>query len=175
MSSKKLFLHIGLGKTGTSALQYWLSLNHGNLKALGYCYADLVEEAKTGAITSGNGVPLRQAFIEGDDAEVRRLFDEVYFEGCSRSIISSESFQRLSDDNLELMNQICTEQNIELKVIAFARSVYEHCYSVYLQRVKRHGDTHRFGERPESYRIAANVLRRYANVFGDRFHFVVVN
>ena len=169
MPFRKLFLHIGLGKTGTSALQYWLSLNHGKLKALGYSYADLVEKAKTGAITSGNGQPLRRAFNEGNETEIRRLIDEVYFDGYSKSIISSESFQSLNNENLELMRQICAEQNIELRAIAFARSVYEQCYSVYLQTVKRAGATHRFGDKPVSYRVTANVLRRYADGFGNRF------
>ena len=169
MSSKKLYLHIGLGKTGSSALQYWLSLNHEHLEKLGFSYADLIKKAKTGAITSGNGVALQRAFSDEDEAEVRRLIDEVYFNGFSKAIISSETLQKLTKDNMELICRICEEQNIELKVIAFARSAYEWCYSAYLQGVKRHGFTHRYGEKPLSYRNPVQILKRYADGFGDRF------
>ena len=52
---RTLYLHIGLGKTGSSALQSWLSLNAELLSKQGIDYADLVPEVKYGESLSGNG------------------------------------------------------------------------------------------------------------------------
>ena len=76
---KTLFLHIGLGKTGSSALQSWLSLNVEGLREQGIDYADLAPEAKRGDVSSGNGVALFQAVRAGDLDEAERLLRSVYF------------------------------------------------------------------------------------------------
>ena len=61
---KTLYLHIGLGKTGSSALQSWLSLNAELLSKQGIDYADTVPEVKYGESLSGNGSALHDACVK---------------------------------------------------------------------------------------------------------------
>ncbi|MDZ7785185.1 MAG: hypothetical protein U5K56_20290 [Halioglobus sp.] len=67
-----------MGKTGSSSLQSWLSLNSAALARQGIGYADLVPQAKHGRISSGNGQPLWQAFRKEDLDEVVRLLRHEY-------------------------------------------------------------------------------------------------
>ena len=44
MVNKILLFHIGMPKTGTTAIQKFLYQNEKNLKAYGWCYPNLKEE-----------------------------------------------------------------------------------------------------------------------------------
>jgi hypothetical protein len=92
---KHLFLHIGLGKTGSSALQSWLSLNAETLSRQGIDYADLIPEAKHGEVSSGNGYALYRACVGQDFDEVEKLITSTYFFDPENnvSIISCELLQ----------------------------------------------------------------------------------
>ena len=74
---KQLYLHIGLGKTGSSALQSWLSLNAQLIARQGIDYADIVPEVKFGESLSGNGIELHHACVEKNFERVEELLDYV--------------------------------------------------------------------------------------------------
>lgn len=163
---RNLFLHIGLSKTGSSALQSWLSLNSKKLKETDYYYADLNPAAKNGKITSGNGVKLFKASQEEDLDEVKRLITKVYFKDNNNAIISSETLQGLSDKVLQYIKTICEKESINIKIISYVRSAYELSYSNYLQGVKRHGFTMDFSEfKNVNYAPQRNSLKRFFNIF----------
>jgi len=169
---KNLYLHIGLGKTGSSALQSWLSLNSSELLRQGYCYTDLVPEAKLGNASSGNGYVLYVALRKGDDAEAERLITESYFAaGCDNAIVSCEQLQGLSRARLQVLQEILARHDIQVTVIAYVRSLYEHLYSTYAQEVKRGTTSHAFGSAPEDLDTYKYVvfLMRYAQHFRNRF------
>ncbi len=173
---KNLYLHIGLGKTGSSALQSWLSLNSSALEQKGYSYADLVPEAKLGKVSSGNGYVLFVALRNGDYVEAERLLTESYFAaGCERAIVSCELLQNLARPRLTVLLEICARHDIQVTVIAYVRSFYEHLYSTYAQHVKQGSVSHAFGSDPDdldTYKYV-EVLMKYARYFRDRF--VVLN
>tara|TARA_B110000503_G_scaffold39815_1_gene65410 strand:+ start:18119 stop:19588 length:1470 start_codon:yes stop_codon:yes gene_type:complete len=169
---KKLFLHIGLGKTGSSALQSWLSLNADALSKQGVDYADLVPHAKTGEVSSGNGYVLQQALIGQDFEEVERLLTSTYFFNPKNNIalISCELFQGIRAPLVQKIHDICTKLDIDVTVIVYIRSVYEQQYSSYLQGIKRSSIAHPFGEKSSDIAFLRYVeyLRRYVRVFGDQ-------
>ena len=68
------------------------------------------------------------------------------------------------------MRDICQRNDIDITIIVFVRSIYEQCYSNYLQRVKRSGATHAFGEEESdiAFSNTAEKLRRYLDVFGPQ-------
>ena len=173
---KNLYLHIGLGKTGSSALQSWLSLNSSALLQQGYSYADLVPEAKLGKVSSGNGYVLFVALRKGDYTEAERLITESYFvSGCERAIISCELLQNLARTRLQALQEIFARHDIQVTVIAYVRSFYEHLYSTYAQHVKSGSTTHAFGSDSEdldAYKYV-EVLMKYARYVRNRF--VVLN
>ncbi|MDG2472674.1 MAG: hypothetical protein P8M71_06110 [Pseudomonadales bacterium] len=165
---KILHLHIGLSKTGTSAIQSWLSLNSKRLSTRGFSYKDSSPRAAQGAITSGNGIPLYKACQSGDEEILRTLLHQFYFANNNKAIISSEFLQGLKEDELILLKKICSTDKIDLRIIAYARSVYEHLYSNYHQGVKRHGFTEPFGFYEKmDYSEHRKYIENYINVFGD--------
>ena len=165
---KKLFIHIGLSKTGTSAIQSWLSLNVNSLAKQGVDYADLSPAAKKGKITSGNGVLLFNACKAENYAEVERLILDVYFKQNKVAIISSEALQNIPPLAVTKIADICKKNGIDVTVVAYIRSVYECIYSNYLQGIKRHGATKFFGEQQDfSYRAQMRFLKNYFDVFGN--------
>ena len=128
---KKLFLHIGLSKTGSSAVQSWLSLNSVLLRKCGYNYADLAPDAKLEKITSGNGALLKNKLSELNKDELVILLSKTYFCGSDIAIISSESLQAATISDLEKLKAALQALQVDTKIIAFMRSVYELCYSNY--------------------------------------------
>ena len=162
-----------MSKTGSSAIQSWLSLNVSNLKQQGVYYADLSPSAKYGKITAGNGVALFHACTEENWDEVERLIANVYLSQSMKALISSETLQGISENSIKKIAEICEKLAIEVNVIAYARSVYELLYSNYLQGIKRHGFTFDFGKREKlSYRSQRTSLQNYHNVFYKRLKLI---
>ena len=171
---KKLYIHIGLSKTGSSAIQSWLSLNVEKLSKQGVDYADLNPSAKDGKITAGNGVMLFHACNAENWEEVERLLTSVYFQKNDKAVISSETLQNISPSAIEKIKEICIKNEIDVYAIAYARSVYELLYSNYLQGVKRHGFTFRFGEKEGmGYKPQRRFLENYNKAFNSQL--VVLN
>ena len=61
-----LVIHIGMPKTGSTALQYFLYLNRDKLERHGWCYPLLAEELSdvngaSSGVTNGNCAPRRRA------------------------------------------------------------------------------------------------------------------
>jgi hypothetical protein len=168
---KKLYLHIGLGKTGSSALQSWLSLNSEALSLQGIDYADTVPEVKFGESLSGNGSPLHRACVNQDFDEVENLLTSTYFFRPENdvAIISCELLQGLRPSTIARLKEICENNNIETKVLVYVRSVYEVLYSTYTQFVKRSSYTHRFGEKSSDTDFSESLeyLKRYLDEFGS--------
>jgi len=169
---KHLYLHIGLGKTGSSALQSWLSLNAKRICDQGFDYADLAPDAKSGAISSGNGDELLAACRGNDWAEVQRLLNEVYFftGKNDKAIVSCELFQGMTEGRIQYLRELCDENGIQVTIIAFVRSIYEKAYSAYLQGLKRGGNDHLFGDKPSEINSSSNIdfIKRYYIQFGER-------
>src|SRR5262245_29105721 len=122
---KSVILHVGMGKTGSSSLQSWLSKNAAKLLKQNYFYADLAPEARHGKTTSGNGYPLWLALRADDYEKVERLILQSYFrEGVDRAIISCEQLQYLSRKRIQLLKDIFTRNGISVTVLVYVRSVY---------------------------------------------------
>ncbi len=173
---RRVIIHIGLGKTGTSSIQAWLSLNADRLLKQDIYYADLNPAAKQGNITSGNGVPLVEACQTGQVKKIKSCFRKYYcerwrlFRARKTALVSSESFQDLNLEQIALLEATLTSLGYEVSVIAYVRSAYEFLYSSYLQGIKRHGFTHLFSQNPGGdYSRQKNILFHYRDIFGERF------
>ncbi|MBK6741067.1 MAG: hypothetical protein IPG64_26060 [Haliea sp.] len=71
----------------------------------------------------------------------------MYFlpESNHTAIISSEILQGINPVFIQQISDIC-ENDIEVTIIAYARSIYEKAYSAYLQEVKRNALVDPFSE-----------------------------
>ena len=136
MKKTKLFLHIGHGKTGTSAIQSALAIASDNLRHKGINYpidASLRDRASRLEITSGNWEPKPDASLSDQLLSIAEKN-----QGDSAIILSSESMFWLIPELIKNKNQ--WENELDLHIILAVREIEEMLSSEYQQRVKRHGD-----------------------------------
>jgi hypothetical protein len=134
-----LFLHIGLPKTGTSALQVFLASNIEALSRHNITYpwarADVAVEQR---ITSGNGAFFaKTAFTAEEDAEVAlQQLNHVLSEGRS-VLLSSEFFAEWPRDRVTKLHELASRAGFQTKVIVYLREQSEHIVTAYFQLLKR--------------------------------------
>lgn len=141
-----LLLHIGPGKTGSSAIQAWLSRKSEELARCGFLYPRPEGEAKE---FTGNGQGLAGLLNEPRSVKADR-FPEVLEKvlvsyrsfademRCHTILLSSEFFPTSLRENLELFKQRA-ELYFNLKVVGFVRDPYWWLWSCWGQSVKRAG------------------------------------
>jgi len=131
---QKLVLHIGYGKTGSSAIQSVLAKNHDLLKSNGILYAEhpSFTEARSGRVTSGNLDP--ENWFEG------QVVPTIDREGGYRMyLFSNENLFHKMDEFLAAAPQYARQYAFE--IILFVREPLERLNSAYQQAVKRRGFT----------------------------------
>ena len=136
MKKTKLFLHIGHGKTGTSAIQSALAIASEDLAKRGINYPiqqALRDRASRLEITSGNWEPTSEVSLTNQLLEIAKSNYKN-----SKIILSSESLFWLVPELIQ--NKSTWETHIDLHIILAVREIEEMLSSEYQQRVKRHGD-----------------------------------
>lgn len=150
----RIILHVGHGKTGTSALQTSFALSVDALTQAGIHYPnhrDLANAAE-GKITSGN-IVAKSLFKTAADA-ITKTDGAVLF------------------SNEMLFHDIVTDEKLLVKlmglgapvtVILYIRNPMQHAISLYGQMVKRSGYTGTLGEFLPEYRFLGAVIRFIKN------------
>ncbi len=125
---KKIILHIGTPKSGTSALQNFLNKNNSPLNKNNFCYpSDL--DSKNTEITMGNGRILYEYAIKSNIMGARKYLDKILQEYDTNYIIlSSEGFYFYPEFLYELIP--------DALVIVYFREQSETIVSSYGQRIK---------------------------------------
>ncbi|WP_250398805.1 hypothetical protein [Synechococcus sp. MU1648] len=137
MKKTKLFLHIGHGKTGTSAIQSSLAIASNDLAEQGISYPiqqSLRDRASRLEITSGNWEPKSEVSLSDELLEIAANNGDNL-----KIILSSESLFWLVPELIQ--NKSKWENNIDMHIILAVREIEEMLSSEYQQRVKRHGDS----------------------------------
>jgi hypothetical protein len=146
VQSRRLILHIGAPKTGTSAIQRFLASNIENLRLIGMDYLN-AEPPRADFHTTGNGLPI---FLYFERAEVgpKKLESLVngYFGAQRTAIVSSELLSSIAAVGWRHIIDACQAQNITPFVIYYVRNVYPFYISTYNQAVKHDGVTESFEE-----------------------------
>ena len=155
---KKVFLHIGHGKTGTSATQTALARLHSDLRAAGLCYPEhpSFHFATLGNVTSGN---LDGTYPDWFEAQVLPEIDRnPRFE---RFLFSNENIFWLMDPFFEAAPSLAAR--LEFHIILNVREPFDMIWSAYVQMVKGTGYTGEFEDyaKTESHIIhAAYLIKR---------------
>jgi len=135
---KKVILHIGLPKTGSSAIQNFLNFNSEFLNKHGFFYHPIPLESKF-AIQSGNGLQLYNVIKKANLEELESLLDRL-IKPDYLSIISCEQLGGLTIDEWNAFLNTCNKLSIEIdSVIYFVRDFLDFLISDYDQKIKRHG------------------------------------
>lgn len=172
----EVVLHIGISKTGSSAIQFGLAKHHAALAACGvhYAAANADEVVESHKISSGNGGPLAKLLMGANAAEgAFAAYDAAAFEDAfvapelPVALISSEGLANADAQALaDFRRRVLGERPV--RIIAFVRDIYEHAVSSWMQRIKRHGYTDDFLQfcREKYSNKQCSALRVYAEVFG---------
>lgn len=145
---KRIILHCGLPKTGTSALQVQLAQSRTALMDAGFDYLQTGDFnlGAQGKIGSGNGVGLAWAYLPpqheasqaGRRIELTEKFLETIRAAKAHVILSSEFFGAIP---VPLMRDLVAElsREGEVQLVYFVREQLNFMASSFVQRVKRHG------------------------------------
>ncbi|MDR7155486.1 hypothetical protein J2W40_002313 [Sphingobium xenophagum] len=146
----KLVLHAGPGKTGTSAIQKWLTDNKDLLKNDGYDYP----EPSVPGTFAGNASELIQILLappDVSDVDMAPELDKILASyrndlaqsRCSTLILSNELFSSVNRNRLHLLKERIAPL-FALDVILVVREPYGWLWSAWGQCVKRLGEADPF-------------------------------
>jgi len=137
---KKLYIHVGLHKTGTTGIQALLTANTKQLAQRGVLYPDTGRIANTLEYTAvpayaHHNIPL--VTMGGDDSLLHKLIKEIKDSDSHTAVISSEVFmQKFKSDLSNISRLAILRDHFEVKIVFYLRrqdSLYE---SVTNQQVK---------------------------------------
>lgn len=152
--TKKLFIHIGHYKTGTTAIQTFLGSNKSSLadNGINYCSTNFVNSKHSQlafSLLKSLGVE-KQLYGYNSDLSPQSMWSELSKEITlsphETNIISSEEFIRLggvqgSEQLLDDIKNILNQAGIEVSIIVYFRNQRDHLKSWYNQLIKMNFDT----------------------------------
>jgi hypothetical protein len=134
---RQVLIHVGFGKTGSTAIQNMLYSNRKQLSTNGISYVDSQE--LVGNVQSGNiGSIFQYLQNKPDKSELADLLSPHLIEE-KLNILSNELLADLPTSRLELLFECLSDLDIEFKLLAYIRSPLNWYISAYNQMVKRHG------------------------------------
>jgi hypothetical protein len=126
---KQVFLHIGLHKTGSTSIQYFLSHNRKRLAELGYLYPSK-------RINHCNLASALKKYSENNYyPEWEKTIKEIESSNLEKIIISSEVFVESKTD--EIIKRLAEKlKNYQTKIIVYIRRQDRILESSFTQKVK---------------------------------------
>jgi hypothetical protein len=143
---KRLIVHAGLPKTGSSALQVFLARNHAALRRQSFDYFQLGEfnQGSAGKISSGNGLLVACSLLpEGawgatkDPAHLAALNQAIAASPCETGILSSEHFTHCDPAQLKDWAGRISATGCRVTFVYYIRDQVQMLSSMYVQSVKR--------------------------------------
>ena len=180
---KRLLLHIGAEKTGTSALQTWWVQHRQALAEKGLLYpsSDTDSLAAHGRQTAGNAASLARALNDqqiSDQDSIRaarrileRVIDEFHsYQASNKAIdsvlLSSEWLADSPPERLQAFAALCAEFAEETQCIYVMRHVADHAIAAYSDHIWRGGENMSLDQFIPRYSCRfQQVLTAYAAVF----------
>jgi hypothetical protein len=143
---KRLVLHIGTGKTGTSAIQNLFKAHQSQFRDRGVFYPAPETMAIDGADleSSGNGGPLFSFLyppIRTKPLDETAFLDNFagLFEGDDRAIfISNEMLEYGEAEKFAKLRDFCAERGVDLELVYALRDIASHAFSAWSQVVVYH-------------------------------------
>lgn len=138
-------LHMGMGKTGSSALQVAFARFRDQLSTCGINYPAHSSDAAAidGKVVSGNGMGIIEAVgprTHDPDEALRseaELFEESTKVDFHTTLYSSEFLFMFSPGHVQSLQRNLAERGVRLQAIVYVRNMAGHAVSSYSQAVKR--------------------------------------
>lgn len=125
---KQLFIHIGFGKTGTTAVQEIFHASRDLLRQNGVLYPS------TGVFPTGHHMlaPLNEAAIQGDTVEeYKKLLDEIATDASEKILVSSENYCFMKETFIAAMPKLFSK--VDTRIVFYVRPQVELIESTFLQ------------------------------------------
>lgn len=138
MTERICFMHVGTGKTGSTAIQLALAQQQWYLSSQGVDYPDISENlssASTGKPTAGNGIGILRKLQAGNLVGAIGLF-RAHVNTTNSSIISCEGIWHLPTATLVDFISAIRDLGFRVKGLAYFRPQVDFLVSSYLQQVK---------------------------------------
>jgi hypothetical protein len=132
------YLHVGIGKTGSSTIQYALTAAHKALLRQGYLYPDLsrnFRDVRKGLSTPGNGYLVNCCLRDGEIDEAMQQI-APYARRPQHLVLSCEGFSNRSGPALQEFGLRLRALGYDTKCLVLFRPLAEKLVSSYLQRAK---------------------------------------
>lgn len=163
---KRLLLHIGIGKTGTTSIQDMLLNNQARLAEHGVLYP------KTGIVQFGHhGLAIldEQTFSAKTHALYQGLLKEIRNSSCHTVLISSENYSFMTAGYInDLANSL---QEFEVKIVFYVREQIKLFASSYLEWLKvgkeHQGSVKKFFELHKNSFDFARRIAPWEDAFGQ--------
>jgi SAM-dependent methyltransferase len=163
----KVYLHIGLPKTGSTALQWTFDVNRELLKQNGILYPIASTPPQKGVGHQG----LAEALTRSDQgpSEWKPMLRELDQAGQAVAVISSEAFSSLQDEQVTLVRSYLEGHNVT--VVVYLRRQDELLHGLYCTPVFFYGETRDFATwrretEVDTFLDYRKLLARWENAFG---------
>lgn len=144
------YLHIGAGKTGTSAIQATLAASRNLLLRHGICYPNDTTKSDSdslqGRVSSGNGLTLARLLNPRlprpktwQREKALKWLDEIIEKSIQQEckiLISNEHMQFAKAEKIANIAEHFTKHGVNLEVIFYVRTAIDYSISEYLQKLK---------------------------------------
>lgn len=143
----KLYLHIGIEKTGSSYLQSVLAVNRPFLLEQGFFFPKAgkrEQDMLAGRISPGNAFPLTEALIKKNKVQILEFlklnFQKARKNNSNTILLSNENLVRglAREDQMDLFLSCCNESQIVVQnSLLTLRDPAEHALSLYKHRARK--------------------------------------
>ena len=169
---KRIIIHVGLAKTGSSAIQAFLSGNVGALAAQGISYPFPETVSPLGLTAcSGNLIHVIQRraaidrFLGSRDDRIGTYLESTVEEAISisgtKTVLLSGEFigSWITAERMRALEALSARHDV--LIVAFVRDVYDWYMSAWKQNVKANGETRDFRARVEAdLRLGGSAMHR---------------
>lgn len=150
---KKIIIHIGFGKTGTTSIQDMLK------KGINLLMNNSILYPRTGFFVNGHHHLANMNSISKVDVEIyQKLVDEINNSSCNTTIISSEQFIFVKPEYVSFIAKQLNQFNIE--IIFYIRRQDKLIESSYLQFLKIGNKTNSFKKFFQIHKDSFNFMQR---------------
>lgn len=171
---KKIFLHVGPDKTGSTAIQYALDGNRELLEQHSYLYAEDRYHPLLASFFSNDPYRINLNNLlrdkldigkirERDQAYIERLAAQIELSSAKYMILSYEGFTGLEEDELARLKSFLNQYADKLELIYYIRPPFSYAISAMSQRI-RYGMPSWFIHPPVTEH--RHRLEKLINVFG---------
>jgi hypothetical protein len=183
---KQLILHVGMTKTGSTAIQHFLENNAKLLEERGILYPEmdgqtLIVDGEP-YVSAGNAHHLSlilDSFSSNESYatnKVKDWSDRIYQTAISTScdivFLSSENLCKLDAPALALLKE-CLDPFFDTEVVVFKREPYQWLFSSWLQVVKREANAQWFGDVNVNASLKPFLIERHLKEIFPAHHHIL--